>query len=74
MAIPKVPPEFDGLTTSEKVEFVQRLWDRIAADSDAMDLTDEQRAELDRRLAAYRENPEEVVLWDDVKARLQRKR
>jgi putative addiction module component (TIGR02574 family) len=29
------------------------LWDSIAADQRALQLTDEQRAELDARLAAY---------------------
>jgi putative addiction module component (TIGR02574 family) len=70
MPVPKVPPEFDNLSTPEKIEYVQRLWERIAEDADSDELTDEQRDELDRRLEAHRKNPEEAVPWDDVRKRL----
>jgi len=33
-------------------------------------LTDEQRADLDRRLAEYEANPENVFSWEEVKSRL----
>lgn len=67
MPVPKVPPEFDELSTSEKIEYVQQLWERIAEDSEAVELTDTQRAELDRRLEAHRENPNDTIPWDEVK-------
>lgn len=67
MPVPKVPPEFDKLSTSEKIEYVQKLWERIAEDSDSVELTDEQRAELDRRLEAHRKNPNTSIPWDEVK-------
>jgi putative addiction module component (TIGR02574 family) len=34
-------------------KLVEDLWDSIASDQRALTLTDEQRAELDRRLDAY---------------------
>ena len=37
----------------ERIQMVEDLWDSIAADQAALSLTDEQRAELDRRLDAY---------------------
>lgn len=67
MPVPKVPPEFDELSTSEKIEYVQQLWERIAEDSETVELTDTQRAELDRRLEAHRENPNDAIPWDEVK-------
>jgi putative addiction module component (TIGR02574 family) len=70
MSAPKIPPEFDELSTSEKIEYVQQLWDRIADEVDSADLTDEQREELDRRLQAHRENPDDVTPWEDVRKRL----
>lgn len=70
MSVPDIPADFDNLTTSEKIEYVQRLWDRIASDADSAELTDEQREELDRRLEAHRENPEEADAWKDVRERL----
>ncbi|MFV9691933.1 MAG: addiction module protein [Desulfobacteria bacterium] len=37
----------------ERIRLVEYLWDSIAADQVAIPITDEQRAELDRRLDAY---------------------
>ncbi|MBT9149116.1 MAG: hypothetical protein DDT28_00537 [Dehalococcoidia bacterium] len=37
----------------ERIRLVEDLWDSIAADQVALPITDEQRAELDRRLDAY---------------------
>lgn len=70
MSAPEVPPEFDELNTSEKIEYVQQLWDRIADEFNSADLTDEQREELDRRLEAHRENPGDGTPWEDVRKRL----
>ncbi|MDL1974197.1 MAG: addiction module protein [Deltaproteobacteria bacterium] len=36
----------------ERIRLVEYLWDSIAADQVAIPITDEQRAELDRRLDA----------------------
>jgi putative addiction module component (TIGR02574 family) len=42
-----------GLPLDERVRLVEDLWDSITADQSALPLTDEQKAELDRRLDAY---------------------
>lgn len=70
MPVPNIPPGFDDLSTPEKIEYVQKLWERIAQDADAVELTDEQRDELDRRLEAHRQNPEDAVSWAEVRNRL----
>lgn len=41
------------LPREERIKLVEELWDSIAADQKALPLTDEQKAELDRRLDAY---------------------
>lgn len=41
------------LSVDQRMRLVEELWDSIAADQDALPLTDEQRAELDRRLEAF---------------------
>lgn len=41
------------LPIEERIKLVEELWDSIAADQKALPLTDEQKAELDRRLDAY---------------------
>jgi len=41
------------LPVEERIKLVEDLWDSIAADQQALRLTMEQKAELDRRLDAY---------------------
>lgn len=41
------------LPIEQRIRLVEDLWDSIAADQRALQLTDEQRAELDARLTAY---------------------
>ena len=39
-----------SLTTEERLELLERLWDSLSSAPDALPLTDAQREELDRRL------------------------
>ena len=41
------------LPIDERIQLVEDIWDSIAADQALLPLTEEQRAELDRRLDAY---------------------
>ncbi len=41
------------LSITEKIQLVEDIWDSIADDQNVLLLTNEQRAELDRRLDAY---------------------
>lgn len=45
-----------NLPIDTRLHLVEELWDSIAADQGALDLTDAQRRELDRRLDAYEVN------------------
>jgi putative addiction module component (TIGR02574 family) len=47
---------------------VQEIWDSIAAEDAAPDLTDAQRQELDRRIARLDADPGNVLTWDEIKA------
>ena len=38
------------------------------------ELTDAQKREIDRRLAAYEANPDDVIPWETIRKRLQTKR
>lgn len=62
-------PTLRDLPVDQRIRLVEELWDSIAADQQALPLTDEQRAELDRRLDAYeadgeRGRPAEFVIAD----------
>jgi putative addiction module component (TIGR02574 family) len=58
----------DRLSVAERINLVQEIWDSIARDAERAPLTDAQRLELDRRLAAHRENSGAAVPWEQVEA------
>jgi len=58
------------LSVEDRIELVQRIWESVAADPDALPLTDDQRMELERRLAEHEKNPEDVVDWEVAEARI----
>ena len=56
----------------QRLAFVQTVWDSIADANWHPELSDEQKAEFDRRLAALDANPNDVITWDEIEARLRR--
>jgi putative addiction module component (TIGR02574 family) len=58
----------DRLSIAERIALVQAIWDSIAADVERAPLTEAQRQEVDRRLAAHRANPQAAVPWEQVEA------
>jgi putative addiction module component (TIGR02574 family) len=64
--LPFPPPGFDDLSTEEKLEYVQNLWDRIAAEPDDLPVPDWHWQILEQRLKAHRAHPEQVVSWEEA--------
>lgn len=58
------------LSVAERILLVQDLWDSIASDQGAMSMSEEQRAELNRRLDRYEADPSEFITWQDIQASL----
>ncbi|HYA37691.1 MAG TPA: addiction module protein [Candidatus Methylomirabilis sp.] len=61
------------LPVEERIKLVEDLWDSIAADQQALRLTAEQKAELDRRLDAYEVDKKQGRLAADAVADIRRK-
>jgi putative addiction module component (TIGR02574 family) len=60
------PPGFDDLSIDERLDYIQSLWDRIAANPGDIQLPDWHRVVLDERLARYQTNPGEGRPWREV--------
>ena len=60
------------LPATERVDIAMALWDSLTpAEQEAeFDLTIEQRAELDRRLAQHIADPASAIPWDEVRRKL----
>lgn len=64
-------PDYRKLSVAERIQLVEDIWDSIAEESpDAMALTDEQREEIRRRVAADEADPATAVPWEQVRAEL----
>ncbi len=61
------------LSVSERVQLVEDIWDSIAASPEALPITEQQRQELDRRVAAHARDPSEVRSWDQIRVRLEQR-
>jgi putative addiction module component (TIGR02574 family) len=64
--------ELRKLSLAERLELVEELWASIAAEyeHELFPLTDEQRAELERRLAEADADPAGGAPWEEVLERI----
>jgi putative addiction module component (TIGR02574 family) len=56
------------LDLNDRIQLVQAIWDTIADEQEYPDLTDEEKQELDRRIAEHDENPGGVLTWEELNA------
>jgi len=62
------------LSISDRILLVEEIWDTIAEENQAFELTDAQKQELDRRLESVRTNPGHGRTWDEIKAEFMKSR
>ncbi|HUE51281.1 MAG TPA: addiction module protein [Terriglobales bacterium] len=63
--------QINSLSAVEKAELLDAVWESL--ETDAVSLTDAQRAELDYRIERYQQNPSAVIPWEQVRAGLFKK-
>ena len=71
--VPLPPPGFDDLPVDKQIEYVQSLWDRIAATPEQVPVPEWHREILDERLRDLEANPDVGENWDVVRDRLRDK-
>jgi len=54
------------LSPAERIQLVQDIWDSISELPSTSDLTDEQKATLDRRLVELEKDPQIGLPWEEV--------
>ncbi len=68
-----IPPGFDDLSVEEQIDYVQSLWQRIAATPEQVPVPEWHWQVLDERLKDYEANPDASDSWDVVRERLRDK-
>jgi len=58
----------------ERLRLVEALWDEMVDEGFEFELTEAQKAELDRRIAEADAHPERAIPWEEVQAYLKRPR
>lgn len=59
-----------AMSLDERIELVHAIWDSIALETEGLGLTEDQKHELDRRIADMDARPDNVLTWDEIKARV----
>jgi len=62
--------DISELSSAECILLAQELWDRVHEEAQALPISAEQRAEIQRRLAEVEAGTMPVYPWDEVKRRL----
>jgi putative addiction module component (TIGR02574 family) len=60
------------LPVAERIRIVEAIWDSIAAAPEALELSEAERQELDRRWEAFERDPSAGSPWAEVRARIAR--
>ncbi|HYX27406.1 MAG TPA: addiction module protein [Pyrinomonadaceae bacterium] len=55
-----------ALPLEQRVQLIDTLWESVAQEGYEPPLTPQQADELDRRLAAHRRNPDDVIPWESI--------
>lgn len=67
--------ELMQLSPAERLDIAEKLWESVDPNDpnivdDLAPLTEEQMAEIDRRIAEHERDPSSSIPWEDVRARL----
>jgi len=65
-ALPLPPAGFDALSVDEQIDYVQSLWDRIAAQPEEVPVPDWHREIVHERLATHRADKGQGKEWEEV--------
>ena len=62
-----------SLSISERIQLVEDIWDSVAEAPESVPLSGDEKAELDRRLDAYHQDPGEGSPWGMVRERIMKR-
>src|SRR3989337_1691523 len=71
--LPLPPPGFDELSPDDQIDYVQSLWDRIAAQPEQVRVPEWHRDVIRQRMANRDASAAEARPWDKVRDEIQNK-
>ena len=70
---PLTRSEILKLSIAERIELVGDIWDSVAEVPEAVELSDQEKVELERRLDAYHKDPDAGSPWPAVRERIRKR-
>ena len=71
MSATEILEQIEHLPRAEQQAVAEQIWEKFGDFND--ELTPEQSAELDRRLADFEKNPHDCIPWEQVEAKLNKR-
>ncbi len=65
-----LPPEIRKLPVSDRMRLAEQIWDSITEDCETVELSEDQKAELDRRISRHETHPDDGKPWPEVRQQL----
>ena len=62
--------EIKKLSVEERLQMVEAIWDSIDQDTVDLDLTPDQKEELDRRIEKHERGEGKTYSWEEIKQRI----
>ena len=62
------------LSVAERILLVEEIWDSIATENEAFELSPSQKDALDRRIESFRADPSQGRTWEEIKAEFMKSR
>lgn len=59
-----------SLSIPERIQLVEEIWDTIASQAEAVELTEEEKKIVDERLEAYHRDPDAGSPWEELYQRI----
>jgi len=63
--------DIEKLDTDERLELIEELWESLCVNPEAIAVSEEQKKELDRRLARMEADEAAGIPWETVRERMQ---
>jgi putative addiction module component (TIGR02574 family) len=63
-----ITDEIKKLSVAGRILLVEEIWDSIARENEAFELTPAQKKELERRSESFAKNPSQGRSWEEIKA------
>jgi putative addiction module component (TIGR02574 family) len=68
MDLQMVLTQVESWPVEDRLRLMEQIWDGLLHEGHEPGLTEEQKAEIDRRLADDDTTPDDVFTWEEVKA------